>query len=121
MPYNETLAQRVFQSLSARYPITPMKMFGGMAFLLNGKMCCGIINDALVVRIGPESYGDALQEPYTRPMDFTGRPMKGMVYVSPAGYTTDRALDLWVGRATQYVSSLRDEASNKKRQKRRKD
>ena len=120
MAYNEILAQRVFQSLSARYPTTPMKMFGGMAFLLNGKMCCGTINDDLVVRVGPESYEDALQEPYTRPMDFTGRPMKGMVYVSPAGYTTDRALRLWIERAMQCVTSLGDKTISKKRRKIRK-
>jgi len=56
-------------------------MFGGIAFMLNGNMCCGVTNDDLMVRVGADGLEDALDQPNARPMDFTGRPMKGFVFV----------------------------------------
>lgn len=60
--------------------------------MVGGSMACGVIKDDLVVRVGPDSYEDALGERHARPMDFTGRPMRGMVYVGPEGRRTDEAL-----------------------------
>jgi hypothetical protein len=81
-------------------------MFGGLAFMINGHMCVGLIGDDLMVRVGPEGYAEALAHPHTRPMDFTGRPMKGYVYVAPMGYQADDDLRAWVGRGLTFVSRL---------------
>ena len=77
MAYNKELAARVRTALVDSSAITEKKMFGGLSFLLGGKMCCGVIDDNLVVRVGPDGYEDALAQPNARPMDFTGRPMAG--------------------------------------------
>ena len=96
MPYNERLAERI-RALLAKHPgITERKMFGGIAFMIDGKMCVGIVGDDLMVRTGAERYADALARPNARPMDFTGRVSRGMVYVSPAGVTRGPALERWI-------------------------
>lgn len=77
MPYNKELAKRVRKILSQEKDLTEKRMFGGLSFLLNGRMCCGVLRDDLVVRIGPKEYQQALEEPHARPMDFTGRPLRG--------------------------------------------
>jgi hypothetical protein len=84
--------------LDNRAEVTEKKMFGGLAFLRQGKMFCGIVRDQLVVRVGPEQYEEALAEAHVRPMDFTGRPMKGYVFVEPAGCCTEEAVRCWVER-----------------------
>ena len=85
MAYDEQLAERVRKSLGRRRNITEKKMFGGLSFLQNGKMLCGVLKDLLVLRVGPEEAAKLLKKPHVRPMDFTGRPMKGFVYVEPGG------------------------------------
>ena len=80
-------------------------MFGGLTFTLGDKMCCGVVKDDLMVRVGPEGYGAALAEPGARPMDFTGRPMKGMVYVASDGYRAEADLARWVGRGADFAAS----------------
>ncbi len=104
--YNEKLANRIRKLLNKRKSIEEKKMFGGLSFLLNGKMCCGIIKDDLVVRVGPENYEDVLTQPHTRPMDFTGRPIKGFVYVNSKGLSNELTLRKWVNMSLSYVSSL---------------
>ncbi|WP_319024632.1 TfoX/Sxy family protein [Microbulbifer hainanensis] len=84
--------------------LTEKQMFGGLAFMLNGNMACGVVGEELMVRVGPEKYQDALAERYTRPMDYTGRPLKGMVYVEEDAVAAD--LDDWVGRGADFASSL---------------
>jgi len=81
-------------------------MFGGLSFLLRGNMCCGVVRDDLVVRVGPEEHDKALAEAHARPMDFTGRPLKGLVYVGPGGYGSDEALADWVARGVRFATSL---------------
>lgn len=107
MAYNEELAARVRKALAGSTEITEKKMFGGLTFMLGGSMCCGIVKDDLVVRVGPDSYEDALAESNARPMDFTGHPLKGMVYVEPEGYRTDKALATWVRRGVDFAASSR--------------
>ncbi|MBM3216980.1 TfoX/Sxy family protein, partial [Candidatus Poribacteria bacterium] len=85
MPYDENLAERIRRVVAGRHGVTEKRMFGGLAFLLDGKMFCGIANSDLMVRVGPERYEAALSLPHVRPMDFTGRPMTGYVYVGPEG------------------------------------
>jgi hypothetical protein len=106
MPYNEGLAQRVRASLAEHDAVDEKKMFGGLAFMLNGNMCCGIIRDDLMVRVGPEQYADALAQLHVRELDFTGRPMRGMIVVSADGLSSDADLAAWVRRGVAFVSGL---------------
>ena len=69
-------------------------------------MFCGIVNKDLMVRVGPQQYEAALAQPHARPMDFTGRPLNGYVYVAPAGYQGTAALEQWVQRSIDFVSTL---------------
>lgn len=106
MVYDERLADRIRKMLARQKGLTEKKMFGGIAFMLNGNMCCGVVKNNLVLRIGPKNYEKALAEPHMRPMDFTGRPLRGFVFVDPSGYQTDEDLAKWVKRAVDFVSSL---------------
>ena len=107
MAYDEKLADRVRKMLGRRKGITEKKMFGGLSFLLNGKMCCGVLKGILVVRVDPQESDLLLKQPHIWPMDFTGRPMKGFLYVSADGCKTDQQLLEWVDRSIDFVSSLR--------------
>ncbi len=81
-------------------------MFGGLAFMLNNKMACGVIGDDLMVRVGRDAYETALTKPHARPMDFTGRPMRGYVFIAAGGCATQRAVDYWVARGATYIEEL---------------
>ena len=105
MAYNEELAERVRAVLLARGTLEERRMFGGLTFLVSGAMCCGVIKDDLVVRVGPDSYDEALARPHARPMDFTGRPLRGLVYVGPEGYRSERDLAAWVLGGVEYALS----------------
>lgn len=106
MPYDEGLAQRLREALEDRSGVTEKKMFGGLAFLLNGNMCVGVVRDELMVRVGPDAYDDALCQPHAREMDFTRKPLRGFVYVGSKGFETDADLDRWVQRGVRFASSL---------------
>jgi TfoX/Sxy family transcriptional regulator of competence genes len=104
--FDEGLADRVRGALAGVEGVTEKKMFGGLTFMLGGKMCCGVVGERLMVRVGPDAYEDALAEPFAAPMDFTGRPLKGMVYVDGDGFREDDALSRWVGKGVEFVNSL---------------
>src|ERR1700736_6702002 len=106
MSYDEELAARVRQVLSKRTDVVEKKMFGGLCFLVNDAMCCGLTKADFMVRVGPAHYNDALADAHARPMDFTGRPLAGMVYVAPEGLRSAPALTKWVERGLKFVSSL---------------
>ena len=106
MAYDEKLADRIRAVLVAHNGLSVRRMFGGIAFMLGGNMCCGLVKDDLVVRVGPEQYEKLLAEPHARPMEFTGRPMRGFVYVGPDGYRSDQALAKWVERGVDFAASL---------------
>ena len=106
MAYDETLAGRIRDEIEEEADVTEKKMFGGIAFLLDGKMCCGVIGDKLVARIGPEESEVALRKPHVRPMDFTGEPMKGYIYVSTDGVKTKTALRGWLTLAMKFTAGL---------------
>lgn len=106
MAYSEELAARIRKTLARRQGVAEKKMFGGITFMLRRHMCCGVVNDDLVLRLGPEQGEKALKKPHARECDFTGRPMKGMVMVAPNGYKTDGALRKWVEQAADFASSL---------------
>lgn len=106
MAYNELLADRV-RSILGPSGVTEKKMFGGLCFLsTEGHMVVGITRDDLMVRVGPDNHQRALARPDARPMDFTGRPMKGMVFVDRDAVATDAALADWIEMAYGYVSTL---------------
>lgn len=106
MAYDERLAARVRKLLKEPRVVVEKKMFGGLAYLSQGKMFAGILKDDLVVRVGPDANDQALKEPHTRPMDFTGKPMKGYIYVSPDGTKTAAQLRRWLTRGQTFVLSL---------------
>ena len=106
MAYDEKLVERIRKCIGKNRHVTEKHMFGGLSFLLNGKMFCGIIKNDLVVRVGPGHYEEALKRPHARAMDFTGKPIKGFVYVSPKGCNTEKALRQWIGLGFEYATSL---------------
>ena len=106
MAYDEKLADRVRVILKRRRGIRERKMFGGLAFLVNGHMACGVIGEDLMVRVGPDAYQFALKRPGARPMDFTGRPMNGMIYVGPRGHRRAPSLKAWVEEGLSYARSF---------------
>lgn len=107
MAYDEQLAERVRDVIIVREGVDERRMFGGLAFLLNGHMACGIIGEELMVRLPPEDAERAIAEQETvRPMDFTGRPLRGMVYVEAAGVSSDQALAEWVEIGADHAASL---------------
>src|SRR5712671_6548944 len=106
MSFDESLAQRVRNILAEECRAKERRMFGGLAFMVNGHMCCGIVGEDLVVRVGAAAHKQALSRPHTRAMDFTGRPMKGFVYVDSGGYRTKISLKTWIKRGLRFVLSL---------------
>ena len=94
------------QALAPHPGVVPKKMFGGLAFMLNGNMAVGIHRDCLMVRVGPEGYEEALSRPHCRPMDITGRPMRGFVLVGPQGISTHRELAGLVELGVAFASNL---------------
>ncbi len=106
MAYDEKLAERVRKILKRRRGVAERKMFGGICFLINGNMACGVVDEELMLRLGKEGAAEALRHPHTREMDFTGKPLKSMVYVIPAGLRTKPALEKWVKRAADFARAL---------------
>ena len=105
MAYDEGLSQRIREILAGQPGVVEKKMFGGLAFIINGHMSVGVIQTDLMVRTGPDSYEDALSQPHTRPMDFTGKPLRGFVYVNEHGYESDKGLRQWVQRGVDLALS----------------
>ncbi|MFZ1728623.1 MAG: TfoX/Sxy family protein [Bacteroidota bacterium] len=106
MAYDEGLAQRLREILQSEKGIVEKKMFGGLAFMSRDYMFVGILGEVLMARVGPEYYTEALERPHVREMDFTGRPMKGYVFVDPDGCSEDDELVDWVDRCHRFVKSL---------------
>ena len=106
MGYDEGLAQRVRESLAERPDLSERKMFGGLCFMLGGNMCAGIVGGDLMLRVGADAYQAALERPHAREMDFTGRSLKGMVYVGVDGFADDAELSSWLEIAVGFAGSL---------------
>ena len=106
MPYDEALARRVREALGDRSDVSEKSMFGGLAFLLRGNMCVGVIRGELMIRVGPKAHDTLVREPHAREMDFTGRPMKGFVHVAGKGLASDGDLQGWVARGVSFAASL---------------
>ncbi len=106
MPYDDALVARVRMALGSRADLVEKKMFGGLTFMLRGHMCCGVTGRDLMVRVGPEGYHAAVARPGARPMDFTGKPLRGFVFVSSEGIAADDRLREWVRQGVGFASSL---------------
>ncbi len=107
MPYDEGFAHRVREHLGGERRVTEKAMFGGLAFLLDGNMAVGISGGGeLMVRVGPDGTDEALDRPYTRLFDMTGRPMKGWIPVAQEGVRTKRQLGAWVARGVGFAKTL---------------
>ncbi|MER5730354.1 TfoX/Sxy family protein [Streptomyces sp. NPDC002138] len=106
MAYDEGLTQRIRERLGERPAVTEKRMFGGLAFLLHGNMTMAVSGEEVAVRVGPDRTEEALARPEARPMDFTGRPMRGWVTVSGPALAEDAVLDHWVSTAVAFADML---------------
>jgi len=106
MAYDELLLKKAREILAKIPGIKEQKMFGGIGFLLHGNMACGILNDDLIIRVGPAKYDKALNLAHARKFDITGRVMKGWVMVSGKEITTDNELAAWVQRGVSFAKTL---------------
>jgi TfoX/Sxy family transcriptional regulator of competence genes len=114
MPYDVLLEQRVRLFFDARrIRHEPKRMMGGLCFMVKGKMCVGVEKNRLMARIGPEAYDDALTRKGCRPMDFTGRPMRGFVFVELEGLQSDKDLAFWLELALAYNPVAKKSARKK--------
>ena len=111
MAYDEKLAQRVRKSLPQR-GVEEKKMMGGLTFMVNGKMCVGVHNEDLMVHLDPEIHDSALKRKGARTMDFTNKPMRGFIFVNPAGTKAQKDLDHWLSLALDFNKRAK---SSKKR------
>lgn len=113
MAYNEELARRIAEELQLRaVPFEEKKMMGGLAFMVNDKMCIGVIKNDLMARVDPDEAPLLLEEKSCRPMDFTGRPMKGYLYVAESDIPSRSDLGFWVDRCLAF--NPRAKSSKKK-------
>ena len=115
MVYSEKLAQRVRDNLHTDLPVEEKQMMGGLTFMVDGKMCVGIIRDNLMARIDPQEYESALTRIGCREMTFTGRPMKGFVFVGPQGTESDQDIKYWLARALFYNKQVKPSAKRKRK------
>ena len=114
MAYNEKLADRTREIISLGHKnVEEKKMFGGLCFMVNGKMCVGVEQERLMVRLDPERYNEAMEKEGCKPMDFTGKVMKGYVFVDIDSLNTKRKLDYWVKLALEFNTKAK--ASKKKK------
>jgi TfoX/Sxy family transcriptional regulator of competence genes len=106
LSYDPEAAERLRNLLSGRDDVLEKRMVGGLSFLINGNMCCGITGTALMVRVGADGREEALREAHVRPMQFAGRALSGFICVEPAGFATDDELTRWVQRGLAFVAGL---------------
>ena len=105
MAYDERLAERIRDYFKRRKDVEEKRMFGGLCFMLNGHMCCGIEKNRLMIRVVPDRYETLLRKPYAYEMDFTGKPLKGFLFVSEAGFHTAAGLASWIDQAVECAMS----------------
>lgn len=106
MAYDEGLAERLRDYFEGQSDIEIKKMFGGLCFMVSEHMCCGIVGDMFMARVGPDRYEECLGKKHAVEMDFTGKAMKGMVYVKPKGLEEDSELKKWMGICESFVMTL---------------
>lgn len=115
MAYNEKLAQRVREFLGNQKNVEEKKMMGGLTFMVNGKMCLGIVKDELMARVDPGVHDELLKRKGCRTMDFTKKPMKGFVFINEEGTGSKKELQSWIDLALVFNSKAKAAAKNKKK------
>ena len=113
MAFKEKLSDRIREALVDMPHVEEKYMFGGVCYMLNEKMCIGVVGDEMMCRINPEREEEALSKIGARPMDFNGKPMKGYVFVDEQGYKAKKQFDYWVGLCIEFNAMAK--ASKKKR------
>jgi hypothetical protein len=116
---DEQFVERVRERLHGVDDVVELKMFGGWGVTVHGNMAIGVMDRDLIVRVGPEHFGDALTWPGVRPFDFTGRPMTGWVFVAPEAVANGRSLSAWVARGVKFAQSLPPKSPKSSRPTRR--
>ena len=117
MAYNEHLADRIRQYFhEKKVGYEEKKMMGGLCFMVDNKMCVGVHTEDLMGRIGPEAYESALDKKGCRKMDFTGREMKGFVFVDPEGTDLEADLEEWLDMCLDYNPLAKSSKKKKKKQ-----
>lgn len=106
MAYDEKLAERIRAMLKGTRGLTEKKMFGGVGFMVNGNMACGVNKQDMIVRLSDADSEAALKRAHVKPFDMSGRPMKGWIVVEPQGVSTDKALQTWVDRSVAFAGTL---------------
>lgn len=106
MAFDQRAADRIRSVIGRKRGFSELKMFGGIGFLLNGNVCCGVWKDSLILRVGPDAYAELLAEPFVGEFDITGRPMTGWLLVQPEGFETEADLAKWFEIARSFVSRL---------------
>ena len=106
MPVDDNLANRVRKILEKTEGLSEKKMFGGLCFLINGNMALGLVNEDLMIRVKPDSYEKMLSQPHVRKMDFTGKALKGFLYIATKGTESDKDLRKWVLKGVEFAMSL---------------
>lgn len=106
MAYDEKLAERVRDLLNDKRGYVEKKMFGGICFMLYGNMVCGVVGDKLMARVGKENYLKLLKRKYADPMDITGKPLKGLLFVYAGGIKTKKNLQFWLDQCLEFVEPL---------------
>lgn len=115
MPYNEKLADRIRESLSGVPKVVEKEMMGGLTFMVNGKMCVGIIKDEMMCRIDPELHAEQVEKQGCRTMDFTKRPMKGYVMIDDTGMRSKKDFEYWIGLVLDFNKRAKASKRKKKR------
>ena len=105
MAYDTKLAERIRAVLEG-LPFVEKKMFGGVGFLFDGHMACGVYKNDLIVRVEPKKHDALLKKPHAKVFDITGKPMKGWLLVEPAGVKTERQLAAWIRQGVEFTSTL---------------
>ncbi len=106
MPYDTFLATRIRAALGPLPLLQEKKMFGGVGFLINGNLACGVHKNDMIVRVGPQNYERAISRPHTHVFDMTGHPMAGWVMVEPGGCASESQLKAWVDQGVAFAGSL---------------
>ena len=106
MAFDPGIAQRLREYFAGFPEVVERKMFGGLVFMVYGHMSCGVVEEVLMVRVGPEQHRQAMSKPHTREMDFTGKPLRGFIFVDPEGFEADEDLAGWLEMSLDFVTAL---------------
>ena len=106
MAYDKALAERIWAEIEQLPGVTAKKMFGGVGYMLDGNMACGVTGNNLLVRVGPAQHAQAMAQPHTRPFDMTGRAMEGWVVVEPPGFAGEGRLQDWIRQGIEFARTL---------------